>query len=167
MQLSEEVKVEQQAPSAGSASGVSGGQESTPAVESAVGITAAKKASKKKASKKKASKKKASKKKASKKKASKKKASKKKASKKKASKKKASKKRGKKKRGKKKVATSDRYTRVLAAADELRDALSELASTELHDRRQAVEDLRAAARAKISDLESAAQSSLAKLTGRG
>ena len=100
------------------------------------------------------------------KKASKKKASKKKASKKKASKKKASKKRGKK-RGKKKVSVdSGRYARVLAAADELRDSLAELASTELHDRRQAVEDLRVAARSKISDLETAAQNSLARLTGR-
>ena len=152
MQTSEEAKLEQQAPDAGSAIGTPEGEASAAKDVPAVSTASKKKASKKKASKKKASKKKASKKKASKK---------------KASKKKASKKRGKK-RGKKKVAAaSGRYARVLAAADELRDSLAELASTELQDRRQAVEDLRVAARAKISDLETAAQSSLAKLTGRG
>ena len=137
MQTSEESKLEQQVPGAGSASGAPEGEASAANKEPVVAAAAKKKASKKKASKKKASKKK------------------------------ASKKRGKK-RGKKKVAAvSGRYARVITAADELRDALAELASTELHDRRQAVEDLRVAARAKISDLETAAQSSLAKLTGRG
>lgn len=129
-----------------------------------------KKASKKKASKKKASKKKASKKKASKKKTSKKKASKKKTGKKKASKKKASKKKASKKRGKKKkaaAAPSGSMARVLAAAEELRDALQELAAQELGNRRRAVEELRDTARAKITDLENAAQSSLARLTGKG
>ena len=57
--------------------------------------------------------------------------------------------------------------RVLAAAEELRDALHDLASNELGNQRRAVEELRDTARAKIADLESAAQSSLARLTGKG
>ena len=94
------------------------------------------------------------------------------ARKKKASKKKASKKGRRKKRGKKKatqaaVASTDNMSRVLAAVEELREAIHELASTEISHRRKAVEDLRAAAREKISDLEIAAQSSIAKLTGKG
>lgn len=50
--------------------------------------------------------------------------------------------------------------------DELRGAVSELAASELRQRRRAVEDLREAARKKFSDLETAAQSSLARLTGK-
>jgi hypothetical protein len=69
MQLSEEAKLEQQAPGAGSAAGASQGEAPAAKVESAITAPSGKKASKKKASKKKASKKKASKKKASKKKA--------------------------------------------------------------------------------------------------
>ena len=131
--------------------------------------TSKKKSAKKKASKKKTSKKKTAKKKTGKK-TSKKKASKKKTAKKKASKKKASKKKAsKKKRGKKKraAAGSDHMSRLIAAVEELRAAVVELASTELSHRRQAVEDLRETARAKISDLETAAQNSLARLTGKG
>ncbi|MGY6588146.1 MAG: hypothetical protein ACXIUB_07610 [Wenzhouxiangella sp.] len=131
--------------------------------------TSKKKASKKKASKKKASKKKASKKKASKKKASKKKASKKKASKKKASKKKASKKKAGKKRGSKKAAvkSDSPMARVLSAVEELREAIQDLAANEFSNRRQAVEELSATARAKMADLETAAQNSIARLTGKG
>jgi len=111
---------------------------------------------------------KVSKKKASKKKASKKKASKKKASKKKASKKKASKKRrSKKKRGRKKSqASGDHMSRVLAAAEDLRDALHALAADEWRHRRETVDEFREMARSKIADLESAAQDSLARLTGK-
>ncbi len=151
--------------------------------------TSKKKAAKKKASKKKASKKKASKKKAAKKKASKKKLGKKKAGKKKASKKKVGKKKvgkkktgkkkaGKKKRGKKKgrkkkgskkrttAAAGVPMTRLVAAVDELRAAVMELATKEVSHRRKAVDDFRQTAKAKMSDLESAAQSSLARLTGK-
>jgi len=144
MQMSEESKLEQQAPEDGGTASGSGAMTAAPD-----------QASKKKASKKKASKKKASKKKASKKKASKKKASKKKASKKKASKK------------KKASYRDDSFARIVAAVEELRDAVNDLAGSELRHRREAVEDLRAAARAKISDLETAAQRSLARLTGKG
>jgi len=139
MQMSEESKLEQQAPEDGGTASGSGAMTAAPD-----------QASKKKASKKKASKKKASKKKASKKKASKKKASKKKASKK-----------------KKASYRDDSFARIVAAVEELRDAVNDLAGSELRHRREAVEDLRAAARAKISDLETAAQRSLARLTGKG
>ena len=141
MQFNEETKLEQQSPDEGAASADAG----LPA-ESAANL------SKKKASKKKASKKKAGKK--------------------KVSKKKSSKKRKSKKRGKKKATrvagdSSDNMARVLGAVEELRDAIQELASSEITQRRKAVEDLREAAREKIHDLETAAQSSLAKLTGKG
>jgi outer membrane biosynthesis protein TonB len=142
MESQQETKLEQTAPEEGAA-----------AIASPEPL---KKASKKKASKKKASKKKASKKKASKKKASKKKASKKKASKKKASKKKASRK-----------GPSEQMVRVLNAADDLREALQFMAAEQLAQRRQAVEDLRNSAREKFSDLEASAQSSLARLLGKG
>jgi len=153
MQTSEESKLEQQVPGAGSASGAPEGEASAANKEPVVAAAAKKKASKKKASKKKASKKKASKKKASKKKASKKKASKKKTRKKKSRKKKVS-------------ASGDPMARVLVAAEELRDALQDLASHELSSRRKAVEELQATARSKISDLETAAQKGLARLTRR-
>jgi hypothetical protein len=126
-----------------------------------------KKASKKKTSKKKASKKKVAKKKVRKKKVSKKKASKKKASKKKASKKKARKKKTRKKKASKKVGRSGSpMDRVLAAADELRDALQEFAADEVNRQAAAVERLRKTAREKILDLETAAQQGLARLTKR-
>lgn len=156
MQSQDEIKLEQAAADEGStAAAEATGQAAPPA----------KKVSKKKASKKKkSSKKKVSKKKSGKKKASKKKSSKKKAGKKKAGKKKA----GKKKRGKKKAmaATGTPMARLLAAVDELRAAVSELASSEVSHRRKAVDEFRATAKAKISDLETAAQSSLARLTGK-
>ncbi|MCC5866062.1 MAG: hypothetical protein JJU31_13145 [Wenzhouxiangella sp.] len=56
---------------------------------------------------------------------------------------------------------------MLAALEELTDAVKALASQQIAHQRQAVEDLRKTARAKISDLEAAAQSSLARLTGKG
>ncbi|MFP4277959.1 MAG: hypothetical protein ACLFQ2_11145 [Wenzhouxiangella sp.] len=127
--------------------------------------------SKKKASKKKTSKKKVGKKKATKKKTGKKKASKKitaepgvkKATRKKASKKKA----GKKKRAKKKAATraasSDGLGRLMAAVEELRDAVVEFAQTKAEDQQAAVAELRRSAQAKIADLEDAAVRSLKKL----
>ncbi len=135
MQINEETQLDQQVPDQGAA-----------AVSTGAPASAAKKASRKKASKKKASKKKASKKKASKKKASKKKASKKKASKKKASKKKAS----------RKVAVSEDMAKVLAAADALRDALYEMATHRMEQRRELMEDFR-----------DAVSSTLGRLTGKG
>ncbi len=57
--------------------------------------------------------------------------------------------------------------RLLAAVEELRAAVMDMASSEVAHRRKAVEDFRETARAKITDLESAAQSSLARLTGKG
>jgi len=154
MLSNEETKLEQQLSEPGDSGAGSDASATAPAET---------KVSKKKASKKKASKKKASKKKASKKKASKKKASKKKASKKKASKKR----RSKKKRGRKKSqASGDHMSRVLAAAEDLRDALHALAADEWRHRRETVDEFREMARSKIADLESAAQDSLARLTGK-
>lgn len=57
-------------------------------------------------------------------------------------------------------------SRLVAAVEELRAAVVELASSEITHRRKAVEDFRETARAKISDLETAAQNSLARLTGK-
>ena len=137
--------------------------------------TSKKKTSKKKTSKKKASKKKATKKKATKKKASKKKTGKKKASKKiaaepgvkKATRKKASKKKaGKKKRGKKKTAgataPSESLARLMAAVEELREAVVDFAEAKAEDQKAAVSELRRSAQAKIADLEDMAVRSLKK-----
>ncbi len=57
--------------------------------------------------------------------------------------------------------------RLLAAVDELRAAVTDLAATEVAHRRKAVDEFRETARSKISDLETAAQSSLARLTRKG
>jgi hypothetical protein len=135
-----------------------------------------KKASKKKASKKKASKKKAAKKKRGKKKASKKvaatpgskkktrkKAGKKKASKKKASKKKRGKKKGSKKKAAAKPASSDSMARLMAAVEELREAVVDFAHSKTEDQQAVVAELRRSAQAKIADLEDAAVRSLKKL----
>ncbi|MFP4278303.1 MAG: hypothetical protein ACLFQ2_12905 [Wenzhouxiangella sp.] len=58
-------------------------------------------------------------------------------------------------------------SRLLAAVEELRAAVMDLASSEMAHRRKAVEEFRDTARAKISDLETVAQTSLARLTGKG
>lgn len=130
---------------------------------------AKKKVAKKKTGKKKATKKTASKKKVGKKKAGKKKASKKvvadpgskKVTRKKATKKKAS----KKKRGKKKVAgraipASSSMARLMAAVEELRAAVVDLAQSQGAEQKAAMSDLRKTAQAKIADLEEAAMRSL-------
>ena len=132
-----------------------------------------KKASKKKAGKKKATKKKASKKKAGKKKRSKKKVAgkplaepgaAKKATRKKAGKKKASKKRrGKKKTAASRAGGSDSMARLMAAVEELREAVVELAQSKASEQHTAVQELREAAKAKIADLEDAAMRSFKKL----
>lgn len=88
----------------------------------------------------------------------------KKATRKKAGKKKAS----KKKRGKKKAAASraggsDSMARLMAAVEELREAVVELAQSKASDQQTAVHDLREAAKAKIADLEDAAIRSFKKL----
>ncbi len=170
MQSQEETRLDQQAPE----------EASTEAAEPAPkrrGRPPGSKNSKKKTTKKKATKKKASKKKASKKKASKKKTGKKKASKKvgtapgtkKATRKKASKKKAsKKKRGKKKAAgrpatVSDPMVRLMAAVEELRDAISDLAQSKAAEQHTAVTELRQAAKARIAEVEEAALRSLKKL----
>lgn len=125
-----------------------------------------KKTAKKKATKKKASKKKASKKKTGKKKASKKltatpgtkKATRKKASKKKASKKKS----GKKKAAARTEAGSPELARLMAAVEELRAAVIDLATSQAA-RESAVGDMRKAAQAKIAEIEDATARSLKKL----
>ena len=125
-----------------------------------------KKTSKKKTSKKKTSKKKATKKKATKKKAAKKKVGKKKATKKKASKKFGSKKVAKKKRGKKKTtratAGQDSMARLMAAVEELREAVVDLAQSKAEEQQSAVADLRKAAQSRIAEIEDAAVRSLKK-----
>lgn len=121
---------------------------------------------KKKAGKKKAAKKKTSKKKAPKTTAGKKKASKK-VGKKTASKKLGAKKASKKKRGKKKAvrasAGSDSMARLLAAVEELREAVVELANEKAQEQRSAVADLRQAAQQRIADVEDMAIRALKKL----
>lgn len=120
----------------------------------------------KKTSKKKTSKKKATKKKATKKKAAKKKVGKKKATKKKASKKFGSKKVAKKKRGKKKTtratAGQDSMARLMAAVEELREAVVDLAQSKAEEQQSAVADLRKAAQSRIAEIEDAAVRSLKK-----
>jgi hypothetical protein len=115
-------------------------------------------------------KKKATKKKAAKKKAGKKKVSKKVAAEpgvKKATRKKASKKAGKKKRAKKKTASaassSDSLSRLMAAVEELRDAVVDFAQAKTEDQQVAVAELRRSAQAKIADLEESAVRALKKL----
>lgn len=121
---------------------------------------------KKKAGKKKSAKKKTSKKKTSKKTAGKKKASKK-VGKKTASKKLGAKKASKKKRGKKKTvraaAGSDGMARLLAAVEELREAVVELASEKAQEQQSAVADFRQAAQQRFADLEDMAVRTLKKL----
>ncbi|WP_376697009.1 hypothetical protein [Wenzhouxiangella sp. EGI_FJ10305] len=56
---------------------------------------------------------------------------------------------------------------VLAAADQLRDALYDLASHQINQRRALVEELRTAARSGFSEVESAARKTLNRLTGKG
>lgn len=111
-------------------------------------------------------KKKAGKKKAAKKKTSKKKASKK-VGKKTASKKLGAKKASKKKRGKKKTvraaAGSDSMARLLAAVEELREAVVELASEKAQEQKSAVADFRQAAQQRFADLEDMAVRTLKKL----
>ncbi|RFF26547.1 MULTISPECIES: hypothetical protein, partial [unclassified Wenzhouxiangella] len=93
--------------------------------------------------------------------------SKKKASKKKASKKKASKKKASKKKASRKAAAIDGdMAQVLSAADQLRDALYDLASHQINQRRALVEELRTAARSGFSEVESAARKTLNRLTGK-
>lgn len=120
----------------------------------------------KKTSKKKTSKKKTTKKKATKKKAAKKKVGKKKATKKKASKKFGSKKVAKKKRGKKKTtratAGQDSMARLMAAVEELREAVVDLAQSKAEEQQSAVADLRKAAQSRIAEIEDAAVRSLKK-----
>ena len=120
----------------------------------------------KKTSKKKTSKKKTTKKKATKKKAAKKKIGKKKATKKKASKKFGSKKVAKKKRGKKKTtratAGQDSMARLMAAVEELREAVVDLAQSKAEEQQSAVADLRKAAQSRIAEIEDAAVRSLKK-----
>ncbi len=120
----------------------------------------------KKTSKKKTTKKKTTKKKATKKKAAKKKVGKKKATKKKASKKFGSKKVAKKKRGKKKTtratAGQDSMARLMAAVEELREAVVDLAQSKAEEQQSAVADLRKAAQSRIAEIEDAAVRSLKK-----
>ena len=174
MQSQEETRLDQQAPEEASAAVADAAPKKRgrpPGSKNAKKKVAGKKVGKKKASKKKVSKKKASKKKAGKKKASKKvlaergskKVTRKKASKKKASKKKAS----KKKRGKKKVAAqtvsaSGSMARLMAAVEELREAVVDLAQSKAAEQQSAVSDLRKAAQSKIADIEEAAVRSLKK-----
>ena len=103
----------------------------------------------------------------SKKKAGKKKAAKKKTSKKKASKKTVGKKKASKKVGKKKTiraaAGSDSMARLLAAVEELREAVVELASEKAKEQQSAVADLRQAAQQRIADLEDMAVRTMQKL----
>ena len=153
MQSSEETRLDQQAPEDASAS-VADAEPRKPGRPKGSKNVGKKKSSKKKAGKKKATKKKASKKKAGKKKASKKKTSKKKTS--------------KKKRSKKKTAAgstggSDSMARLMAAVEELREAVVELAQTNAAQQHTAVQELRLAAKARIADLEDAAVRSLKKL----
>ncbi|MEE4303239.1 MAG: hypothetical protein V2J19_03720 [Wenzhouxiangella sp.] len=94
----------------------------------------------------------------------------KKAAKKKATKKKVSKKASKKKASKKKAsakAADGDMAQVLAAVDQLRDALHDLASHQINQRRQLVEELRTAARSGFSEVETAARKTLNRLTGKG
>lgn len=79
---------------------------------------------------------------------------------KKASKKKASKKSARE------LAEGD-MAQVLEAADQLRDALYDLASHQINQRRQLVEELRTAARSGFSEVETAARKTLNRLTGKG
>ncbi|MFO7762625.1 MAG: hypothetical protein R6V61_02700 [Wenzhouxiangellaceae bacterium] len=97
----------------------------------------------------------------------KKKASKKKASKKKASKKKASKKKASRKKASRKAGYSDDLAQVLAAVDQLRDALHDLAVNQIDQRKQLAEEFQAAARSGFSEVESAARKTLNRLTGKG
>ena len=162
MQTSQPTRADEQAPEDASAAVA----DPKPARRGRPPGSTNKKASKKKASKKKASKKKASKKKAGKKKAGKKKVSKKTVSKKTASKKATKKKASKKKRSKKTAAqaapASGRLARIIAAVEELREAVLELAKSSATEHQQAVVDLRALARRKIDDLENAATRTLDK-----
>lgn len=99
----------------------------------------------------------------------------KKTSKKKASKKKATKKKiGKKKTGKKKVSrkkkvagrpasASEPMARLMAAVEELREAVVELAQEKADNQREAVSELRQAAQARIAEVEGAALRALKKL----
>lgn len=57
--------------------------------------------------------------------------------------------------------------RVVAAVEELRDAVSELAALEMADRRRAIRDFSETARAKLSALETVAQKGIARLSGKG
>ena len=188
MQSSETEKLEQQAPEEASSTVADSAprKPGRPAGSKNKKTAGKKKAAKKKTSKKKTSKKKATKKKASKKKASKKKASKKKASKKKTGKKKASKKigakpgvrkttrkkaskkkAGKKKRSKKKTAAaaapSDSLSRLMAAVEELRDAVVAFAQAKGEDQQVAVAELRRSAQSKIADLEESAVRALRRI----
>ncbi|RFF29025.1 hypothetical protein, partial [Wenzhouxiangella sediminis] len=89
-------------------------------------------------------------------------------SKKKASKKKASKKKASKKKASRKAAAAEGdMAHVLAAVDQLRDALHDLASHQINQRRQLVEELRTAARSGFSEVETAARKTLNRLTGKG
>ncbi|MDX1626453.1 MAG: hypothetical protein R3323_08060, partial [Wenzhouxiangellaceae bacterium] len=115
---------------------------------------------------KKAGKKKAGKKKAGKKKAGKKKAGKKKAGKKKAGKKKSKKKRGKKRGKKAAVKTGSPWDKLAEAAEQLREAAQELAAKEAREGSRALRSFADEARSKLSDLETAAQRGIQRLTGR-
>ena len=177
MQSNEETRLDQQAPDEASAT-MADAEPRKPGRPKGSKNVGKKKASKKKAGKKKASSKTASRKKAGKKKSGKKKASKKKVSRsavaelglgKKATRKKAGKKKAsKKKRGKKKAAASraggsDSMARLMAAVEELREAVVELAQSKASEQHTAVHELREAAKAKIADLEDAAMRSFKKL----
>jgi Mg2+ and Co2+ transporter CorA len=88
--------------------------------------------------------------------------------KKKTSKKKATKKKaGKKKRSKKKTAStassSESLSRLMAAVDELREAVVGFAQTKSEDQQAAVAELRRSAQAKIADLEDSAVRALKRL----
>jgi len=159
MQSREDTRLEQ----AASAEGAESAAEAQPKRR---GRPPGSKNKKKKVIGKKTSKKKTTKKKATKKKAAKKKVGKKKATKKKASKKFGSKKVAKKKRGKKKTtratAGQDSMARLMAAVEELREAVVDLAQSKAEEQQSAVADLRKAAQSRIAEIEDAAVRSLKK-----
>ena len=160
MQTLEQTRLDEQAPEDAS----SAVADPTPKKR---GRPAGSKNAKKKVAKKKTAKKKATKKKTAKKKAARKEAASEETGERIPVKKVGKKKAAKKKRGKKKITRSidpnDGMSRLLAAVEELREAVVALANEKAQDQKAAVSDLRRAAQERIADIEDMALRTLRKL----